>query len=68
MSELQQLFDDLLQQQVELLTQHAILQQSVSADSNAAELQRLVDTELAFESSGRCITASITRAIGGGHW
>ena len=55
MSELQQLFDDLLQQQVELLTQHAILQQSVSADSNAAELPRLIDTEPAFDTSGRSV-------------
>jgi two-component system sensor histidine kinase QseC len=53
MTELQQLFDDLLQQQVELLAQYVVLRQAISVDSNATELQRLIDTDLVIGSNGR---------------
>jgi two-component system sensor histidine kinase QseC len=45
MSELQQLFDDLLQQQVGLLTQYAMLHQSVSVAGNTAGLPPSFDTD-----------------------
>lgn len=53
MSELQQLFDDLLQQQVELLARHAVLNESVSTDSRMADVQQPAGRDLALGTSGR---------------
>ena len=55
MSALEQLFDDILQQQVELLTQYAILRQSISTASNDAGQQRLIDKDLAFDANSRSV-------------
>lgn len=48
MNELQQLFDDLLQQQADLLLQHAVLRESVSSGTGTAAMQRVLDTDPAF--------------------
>ena len=53
MSELQQLFDDVLQRQVQILARYAGLHQSLGAGSRLAELQRHAETDLAFKSNGR---------------
>lgn len=55
MTALEQLFDDILQQQIELLTQYAIVHQSISKTGNDAGGQRHINTDLGFNAKGRSI-------------
>jgi len=50
-TELQQLFDELLAQQLELLTQYAVLRESVSHGSETTELLRSMDRELGLTAA-----------------